>query len=220
MRYVASICLLLLLAVAVPASGVIIVDGGASLTETMVAYDSFTRANAADLGSTEIAGPASEVLTAYAWTDKLGSYEVLSNRAEPDTVTGFAADTITLPQAASKVQAAVSFDVAPDGVAGICLAYVDDNNFIRAYHNGTNARLIKMIGGTSTTLINEVVVYAANASVRVDISGTTYTLYYNGSQVGTPQTISDAVFSGVFVYGLYTNTYSANLDAFTAWSML
>lgn len=210
-------CLLGMLLLPMRAQGIIVIGAGAT-GPVVIAYDSFTRADAASLGSTEATGPASESLTQWSWTDGLGSYEIFSNRAEADDISGFAAATINVLQAAGKVSVNVSWDETPVGVAGICIAYVDYNNFIRAYHNGTEARLIKKVGGADTTLINIVTTYVANAAVRIDISGTSYSLYYNGSQVGTTQTISDSVFSGVYVYGLYTNNAATNLDNFTVWS--
>jgi hypothetical protein len=72
-------------------------------------------------------------------------------------------------------------------------------NFVIAYADGTSGSgsyLIKMdkcVGGVYTSLIaNQYVTYAAGATIQVVKSGTTYTLSYNGSAVGTPQTISDA----------------------------
>ncbi len=55
------------------------------------------------------------------------------------------------------------------------------------------ARLSKCVNGTITNnLISAAITYVAGAILRVVRVGTSYSLYYAGSQVGTTQTISDA----------------------------
>jgi len=87
-------------------------------------------------------------------------------------------------------------------------------NFVIAYHDGTNAKLIKCVGGTYTSVISAATAYGAGQIIRVVKSGTSYSLYYNGVQVGITSTISDAGIVSNTRHGLFS-TYSGNqLDNF------
>jgi hypothetical protein len=90
-------------------------------------------------------------------------------------------------------------------------------NFVIATHDGTNARLTKCVGGTYTDLISTAATYVANAAIEIrrTAASDTYKLYYNGAQVGTDQTISDAGIVSNTLHG-YFNTYAGNgLSAFS-----
>ena len=70
------------------------------------------------------------------------------------------------------------------------LAYVDANPLGTV---GTvAATLDQIVNNVFTRLIHAVVTYVAGASIEVRNTGTTYQLWYNGVQIGTDQTISDA----------------------------
>jgi hypothetical protein len=87
------------------------------------------------------------------------------------------------------------------------------SNFVLASHDGTTARLTKCVGGTYTELVAETVAYSAGAFVEVRrLAGNDYELYYNGSKVGTTQTIADAGIIGNTLAG-YFNTYDLNTVA-------
>lgn len=84
---------------------------------------------------------------------------------------------------------------------------------IFGYHDGTNAVLEKLINGVWTTLINVVTAYVAGASIKINRNGTTYQLWYNGTQVGSNTTISDGGLGTL--HGLFS-TYGGNtFDTFT-----
>ena len=95
-------------------------------------------------------------------------------------------------------------------------------NFLIAYHDGTNVKLDKNVGGTYTNLISAAATYSAGATLRV----ITYTssgslkvrVYYNNALVGTEQTVSDAGIISNTKHGLFS-TYSGNsFDNFTLWA--
>ena len=90
-------------------------------------------------------------------------------------------------------------------------------NFVLASHDGTVARLTKCVAGTYTELIAIAVTYSAGAIIRVvRLAGTnTYQFWYNGAQVGTDQTISDAGIVNNTYHGLYSTYEGNNLDDFT-----
>lgn len=88
-------------------------------------------------------------------------------------------------------------------------------NFVIADHNGVTARLTKCVAGTYTELISTAATYSAGAPLRVvRTAPTTYQLWYNGTQVGTDQTIADAGIVNNTLHGMF-NTYESNgLDDF------
>lgn len=98
----------------------------------------------------------------------------------------------------------------------LCLDSVSSPaNFVMATHDRVNARLSKCVGGVYTELINTAATYSAGAAIRVTKSGNTFKLFYNGSQVGADQTISDAGIVSNTRHGM-AQTYELNsLDDFT-----
>lgn len=87
-------------------------------------------------------------------------------------------------------------------------------NFVIAYHDGTNAKLDKCVGGVYTNVISAAATYSAGATLKVIKQGTSYALYYNNAKVGSTSTISDAGIISNTTHGLF-NTYIGNsLDNF------
>ncbi len=93
-------------------------------------------------------------------------------------------------------------------------------NFLIAYHDGTNVKLDKNVGGTYTSLINTAATYSAGATLRVityhsDANTLKVRVYYNNALVGTEQTVTDAGIINNTLHGLFS-TYSGNtFDNFT-----
>jgi hypothetical protein len=96
--------------------------------------------------------------------------------------------------------------------AGMVIAYKDASNFVLAvlHHaglSGITCKLMKYIAGVwATDVKSGTVTYSAGAELKVVVNGTTYQLFYNGTQVSTDATISDSL--GYGVYGF--NTYAGN----------
>ena len=88
------------------------------------------------------------------------------------------------------------------------------NNFVIAYRDGANIKLEKYVAGTYTALINTAVTYVAGATLRVEKDGTTYKVFYNGTQVGTDQTITDAGIINNTIHGLFSTSSSNSFDNF------
>lgn len=89
-------------------------------------------------------------------------------------------------------------------------------NFILALHDGTNAMLLKCVGGTYTSLISAAAAYGSSKVLRVKKSGTTVQLFYDGAQVGTDQTVSDAGIVGNTRHGLFSTSGAGSFASFTA----
>jgi hypothetical protein len=104
------------------------------------------------------------------------------------------------------------------GNAGIMIDYVDDNNFVFAYIDGTNAYLIKKVAGVNSTVISGVVTYSADAYLSVASRGNTFRLFYNQIAVGSDGTIADSVFATATKHGLYTSDTTNTFNDFQIWA--
>jgi peptidoglycan/xylan/chitin deacetylase (PgdA/CDA1 family) len=101
------------------------------------------------------------------------------------------------------------FVISAGTKAGVIVSYADTNNMVQGYHNGTQAVLSKCVAGTWTDLVTATTTYGAGKTIKVVKSGTTYSLYYDGTIVGTAQTISDAILISNTKCGMLSN-YLAN----------
>ncbi len=97
--------------------------------------------------------------------------------------------------------------------AGLC-ARLDSAsspaNFIIAYETGAGrVRVDKCVAGVYTNIIDDAVTYAAGRVLRLVCSGNDVSAYYNGAQVGSTVTVSDAGIVSNVRHGLFS-TYAAN----------
>ena len=94
---------------------------------------------------------------------------------------------------------------------GMDVNWLDANNLVRVVvarlSGGDTAKLLKRISGTWTEVITGSITYSAAAELKVVVSGTSFSLYYNGTQVGSTQTIDNSTL-GTSVYGF--NTLAGN----------
>lgn len=115
--------------------------------------------------------------------------------------------------------AKITFSASVPAQAGVVLnldSALSPANFVLGYHDGTNAILVKCVGGTYTSLINTSATYSAGAALRVVKSGpTTYQIWYNGTQRGTDQTVSDAGIISNTRHGIFCTHAGSNLDDFS-----
>lgn len=118
------------------------------------------------------------------------------------------------------VIATVAIATTPAGTqAGLAVGInsaTDPTYGVIAYHDGTNAKLDKIVNGVWTNVISAAATWADNAEIRVIRDGTTFRLYYNNAQVGATSTISDV--GDYTLHGLFS-TYSGNrLDNFSVYA--
>ena len=92
-------------------------------------------------------------------------------------------------------------------------------NFLIAYHDTTNANLVKCVGGVYTSLISAAAAYAGSATIRLityrvgaDLMAR---LYYNNAFIGAEQTVSDAGIIDNTIHGLFSTYVSNTMDNFT-----
>lgn len=85
----------------------------------------------------------------------------------------------------------------------------DPKNFVIAYIDGARCKLDKCVNGTYTNLINAATTYSAGATLQISKVGTSYTVTYNGSAVGTAQTIADSGIVNNKLHGIFGTDGSA-----------
>lgn len=78
-------------------------------------------------------------------------------------------------------------------------SYTSPTTFIGAVHDGVSSiQLFKCVSGTYTSLVSSSATYVAGAQIKIVYTGSnTYQVWYNGTQRGTDQTVSDAGTGGL-----------------------
>jgi len=101
------------------------------------------------------------------------------------------------------------------GVTGMVARYVDSQNYLIAYLDGTNAKLDQVVAGATTNLITAAVTYGAAFVLRLMLDGTEARLFYNNLAVSTVGTTPAA---GSKNHGLYTTDTGATFDNLCIWA--
>jgi len=172
------------------------------------AYDTFTRGDGA-LGSSDIWGPDNQIVTARAWSNRVGTTQIATNKASASALVGGVAiatmDTGTVNAITDATLTRAGNEV------GVVLRYVDADNYIRAIHDGTNCKLVKRVAAAETDVISAVVALGAGA-IRVIPDGTTFMLYLNNARVGAVSTINDAALQTGTEQGLFSTNVGNTQD--------
>ena len=102
-----------------------------------------------------------------------------------------AAHTMALRNFGRQVAFAANLTMTTSLPGGVVTRYSDANNYVLAWHDGTNIHLDKVVAGTATALINTAVAYVAGAKIEVRFSAAnTAQLWYNNVQRGADQDVS------------------------------
>lgn len=188
-----------------------------------------TAAASGSVGLQRAAGTSFLILNAvqnYAWTWRhaADSWRMIRGGACDITIDNFSLKPITWTQLFSSVQVSTA-DVLVD-VATTCGLYhacgvvvnldsaANPQNFIMAYihrSSTTYAYLDEYVAGTLTNKIAATVTYAAGAQLRVIRDGTSCSVFYNGTQVGTLQSMSANTNT---LHGLFSTSPLNSLDNF------
>lgn len=178
-------------------------------TVPCLAFDIFTRADG-PLGSSPTSGPDSQTVVSRTWTTQLGTWGISANAAVASALSsGVAIATIDCGDGNVLIRAGVNWSA---GVAGLVLRYQDSSNYLIAYHDGTNAKLDKVVAGVTTNLISGVATYSSLAPLQVSLDGGNAFLAYNWVIVGSASSVP--TFSGATKMGLYTTNIANALDNF------
>ena len=173
-----------------------------------IVSDGFSGATTDGLGHAEgVAGGLGGGGAGLSYTNEVGTWGVSSGKAQATSLSGGIAIEI-LPTTATIDVLHEALLTRSAGNIGVVVRYVDSSNYVYAVHNGTNAQLIKVVGGTPTTLVNAA---ATIGILRVVCYGTKFRLYCSGAMIGTEQTISNSVLQSGKV-GLYTSDLNNTAD--------
>jgi len=92
-------------------------------------------------------------------------------------------------------------------------------NFLLTYHDGTNANLVKCVGGVYTSLISAAAAYGAGRTLRLIVTRVgadlKARLYYHNAFIGAEQTISDAGIIDNTICGMFSTSNLNTLDNFS-----
>lgn len=147
------------------------------------------------------------------WTDQVGTWAILTNAAAASALSGgLAIATVDTPSADAVID--VEATRSAGSVGGIA-RYQDANNYLRFYHEGTNAVCQQVVAGTPSTLRTGAATYSAGAVVRLILNGTTGRLFYNNVAVGAVFTVPASIYAA---HGLYTTNTGNSLDDFQVWA--
>jgi len=173
-----------------------------------IASDGFSGSTTDGLGHTEANGGSG-----FAWTDSVGTWQSSSNIASATALTGgIAVRTLNATAGANSI---IDVNLTRSaGVGGLVFRYQDSSNYLIAYHDGTNVKVDKVIGGTPTNVISATGAYGAGRTIRVIMDGTAIRLYYNSALIGTG-TITN--FATATLHGIYTTDTSNTFDNFVVW---
>lgn len=189
------------------------VDGlAAELTAYGMVYpsvlgsDSFDRADAGSLGSTDGLGHTWRTGgSGLVWVNQIGTWGITSNRARALSVVSNAA-VATVDTGERDGVVIVTPSAYLTNSMGMALRYVDANNYIRAAVRVSDGAvtLSKVIGGVSNVVLSATgKAVVTGQELVVTMEGNTFRLFYNGEQIGTAATISDAVFATSTLHGIF-----------------
>jgi hypothetical protein len=114
------------------------------------------------------------------------------------------------------------------GAIGIVARYVDSNNYVDCYHDGTNVKCDEIVAGTPTNRISVVTAYGVNYRLHVIVDGATLIASYGqvlqgtatlstlltGTKVGMKSTDTNNTEAGFNSYARGTEGQYAYLDQF------
>jgi len=103
------------------------------------------------------------------------------------------------------------------GNIGLCLRYIDDLNYIIAYHTGANAVLAEVIAGAPNLLINAVAAYGVGDLIKVYLCGNDARLYYDNDTIGTATV--DSIFADATKHGVYSTSVGNVIEDLTIYAV-
>lgn len=175
------------------------------------ASDSFTRSNGALGTSNDYEGGS-----AAAWASDLGTGEVISNAAGFTALSGgVGIATIEGNDTDLILSAALTRSA---GNVGVVIRYTDANNYIRAYHDGTNVKIDKVVAGSTTAVVSTAVAYSAGTHLVISMNKTDIRATYNNTQVTAGATVSDAALQTGTRVGIYSTDTGNRVDNFASWA--
>lgn len=100
---------------------------------------------------------------------------------------------------------------------GLSARWVNQNNFLAAYHDGANAILEEFVGGVGNVLITNAAGFVDGDPMVLILDGAYAALYYSNGLVGTTAAINSALL-GSTKHGLYTANAFNYIDNLTIYA--
>jgi hypothetical protein len=178
---------------------------------TPLAYAAFGGADG-PLGNTDAVGPDGQVAPVLAWVDQVGTWAIASGKATASAlVGGEAIATVLTTSPDIHIRAKLT---RAGGNVGIIARLQNSSNYLRAYHDGTNAVCQQVVAGVPTTLRTGAAAFVASAYIYLIVSGTIGWLFYNNAAIGASFTVPASEQKN---HGLYTTNTGNTMDEFEAW---
>ncbi len=165
------------------------------------------------------ATPLYPAWTYYASTTGQGVTDVLvpSDLYTPTTLASglSVSGTLNVAESGKTDVVAVAGLTRAGGNIGLVTRYADANNYVIAYHDGTNVKIDKVIAGSSTNVASVAKTYAAGTDLEVIWNGTNIRVYYNANQLTNDgYTIADAALQTGTQVGVYSTDAGNSVTAF------
>ena len=190
---------------------------------TPVASDGFGSAfgTTDGLGHAEgIAGGLGSGGNGKTWSNVGGTWSVSGGKAINTTPSGLSQQMSVAQMSTADVFASAALTRA-DGAVGLALSMDSSSNpanGVLVYLDGTNCKIDKIVGGSTSNVRTTAVTYSAGARLVVRKTGTEYRVYYNDALVGAANTISDAGIANNTLHGLFSTNASNTLDDFVCYA--
>lgn len=145
------------------------------------------------------------------WVSSLGTWQSASNVSNATALSGGSAiRTIALTTPHNWVLASLTRSASN---VGLVTRYSDTNNYVYAYHDGTNITLRKVVSGSdSEVMVPTAASYGNGYQLAILANETKFRVLYKNLLVGSEQTITDVGLQTGTMVGLYTTSTSNTFD--------
>lgn len=151
------------------------------------------------------------------WTQQAGTWGISSGAANCSALAG-GLGIATVPCSSEDVVIRLTLTRSA-GAAGAVARYTDADNYIYAYHDGTNVAVIQRIAGVESNVIApNAVTYGAGTQILLHLDGATAQLYYGPNPGNASAGGTTALLTGKN-HGLWTNNTAPLLDNFSVFPM-
>ena len=146
------------------------------------------------------------------WTANLGTWGSAAGVASCSELDVSGVGIATTDCGTANIHALCTMARTGDNVGNVW-RYIDADNYLFSYHDGTNFVLKQRLATVESTLITAAVAIGAGA-MQITLSGVKGSFFLNNVAIGTPTTGINAAFSAATKHGLYTTNIANTLDNF------
>lgn len=148
-----------------------------------------------------------------AWTDRLGTWGVGSGVRSCSELGAGDIGICTAPITNTPHVVYSAKLTRSAGNVGVVVRYADADNYVYAYHDGTNVTLRKVLGGVdSEVMAATAATYSAGKRMVIIADCQRFKIIYNETAVGATQEITDAALQTGTGVGLFTSNTGNTFD--------